>query len=170
MILYATMTGTDMAIYRLRETYAQIEQRFQVRPLTLARDYAPVGAAIEIISGYWGRGYVCQVEALIHTLREADWTFRESIRYSRPGCEVIGGTSGSPVLLASSRTVVAVNNTGNESGRRCTMNNPCEVDADGNVTYQRGYSYAQQTSWIYGCRDEEGNLDLERPGCQLPHP
>ena len=91
----------------------------------------------------------------------------DSVRYSRPGCETIGGTSGSPVVLAGTRTVVAVNNTGNDDGDRCTMNNPCEIDEHGQVTAEQGYSYAQQTSWIYTCLDSTGNLNLNQAGCKL---
>jgi hypothetical protein len=74
------------------------------------------------------------------------------------------------VLGKGSRTVVAVNNTINESGRKCEVNNPCEVDKAGNVTYQKGRGYAQQTYWIYSCRNSEGQLDLTTAGCLLPKP
>lgn len=167
-LLYATMTKTDMALYVLDKTHAQIAAEFRAQALTLARDYARVNDAIEIVSGYWRRGYTCAVEKIVYSLKESDWLMKDSLRYSRPGCETIGGTSGSPVILAGTRTVVGVNNTGNDSGRRCTMNNPCEIDENGNVFYQEGYSYGQQTSWIYSCLNDQGDLDLNRDGCQLP--
>ena len=72
------------------------------------------------------------------------------------------------MLANGTRTVIAVNNTGNESGRKCEVNNPCEVNKDGTVVYQKGYSYAQQTYWLYSCRDEQGRIDLDASGCQLP--
>jgi hypothetical protein len=50
------------------------------------------------------------------------------------------------------------------------VNNPCEVDKDGNVTYQKGIGYAQQTYWIYSCRNAAGKIDLTTPGCLLPKP
>ena len=111
------MTDTDMAIYQLRESFQTIQDQYDVTPLTLSRDYAEVGDPIEIISGYWKRGYSCEIEAFVHRLKEADWIFKESMRYSQPGCNVIGGTSGSPVVLAGTKTIIGVNNTGNESGR-----------------------------------------------------
>jgi len=169
-LLYATMTKTDLALYRLRDTYQDIRGRFKTEALTLAREYPEVGMPIEIISGYWKRGYSCDVEAYVSTLKEGNWLFEDSIRYSRPGCEVIGGTSGSPVIEAGTRTVVAVNNTINEKGSRCAVNNPCEIDENGEITYQKGFGYAQQTSWVYSCRNLLNGLDLNLDGCLLPKP
>ncbi len=169
-LVYATMTRTDMAVYRLKQTFAQIRSQFNVDPLTVARHYVNIGTGIEVISGYWKRGYACQSEAIVYQLREGNWTFNESVRYSRPGCDVIGGTSGSPVIAAGTRTVVAVNNTINESGKKCLVNNPCEVDEVGAITYEKGIGYSQQISWLYTCRNDAGVLDLAVDGCLLPKP
>ncbi len=167
-LLYATMTKTDMAIYQLRQTFRQIKDSYDVDALTLSREYPVIGSDIEVISGYWRRGYSCSVEEIVFNLKESDWLFEDSIRYSRPGCNVIGGTSGSPAIDAENRMVVGVNNTINESGRRCALNNPCEIDENGNVFYERGIGYAQQTSWVYSCRAIDGSLDVNVPGCLLP--
>ncbi|MBX3020041.1 MAG: trypsin-like peptidase domain-containing protein [Bdellovibrionales bacterium] len=168
-LLYATMTGTDMALYRVQETYEQIRSRFQVRPFSLSSQRPTLGTAIEVISGYWERGYRCHIEFFPYSLQEAGYRQVDSIRYSRPGCEVIGGTSGSPIIAAGTRTVIGVNNTGNEDGRRCTMNNPCEIDEDGNVSFTQGYSYGQQTFWVYSCLNAAREIDLTQTGCLLPH-
>ncbi len=64
--------------------------------------------------------------------------------------------------------MVAANNTGNEDGEKCTMNNPCEVDEEGNVTVEKGAAYAQQTSWFYTCLADDNSLDLAKEGCLLP--
>ncbi len=166
-LLYATMTKTDMSLYQLRETYADIRSKFNIEALTLSREAPELGTEIEVISGYWKRGYSCAVEAVAPVLKEGKWSFEDSIRYTST-CDVIGGTSGSPVLATGTRTVVAVNNTGNTSGRKCEVNNPCEVNEDGTIVYQKGYSYAQQTVWIYSCRNEQGVIDVQVPGCLLP--
>ncbi len=169
-LIYATMTRTDIALYQVKETYADIRTKFSVEALTLSSQQLPVGGAIEVISGYWKRGYSCAIEAMVPSLQEGDWFFEGSLRYSRPGCAVIGGTSGSPVLEAGTRKVVAINNTINESGKRCEVNNPCEVLADGGVLFEKGYGYAQETVWVYGCRNAAGVFDLNVEGCQLPKP
>ena len=168
-ILYSTMTNTDMTIYQLTLTYADIQSRMGVRALVLASTHPETQTDIEVISGYWSRGYSCQVEAFVPQLKEDRWTCKDSIRYSRPGCEVIGGTSGSPIIDARTRQVIGVNNTGNEDGEQCTMNNPCEVATDGQVSATKGFSYGQQTYWVYSCLNTLNELDLNKSGCLLPH-
>lgn len=168
MIIYSTMTGTDMALYKLRETYVQIMQQYRIRPLTMQSIRPSAGTPIEVISGYWNRGYRCAIEAFVNELREGGYSMKDSIRYSRPGCDVIGGTSGSPIIAKGTRTVIGVNNTGNESGGRCTMNNPCEVDERGGVTAVRGYAYGQETYWVYSCLNAQNEVDMTVPGCLLP--
>ncbi|MFM6930276.1 MAG: trypsin-like peptidase domain-containing protein [Bdellovibrio sp.] len=167
-LVYGTMTNTDVALYRVSETYAQIFQKFQTRPLMMDSQKPNIGENIEVISGYWKRGYSCNIDAYIPELREDKWTFRDSIRYTANGCNTIGGTSGSPITRAGTKTVIGINNTGNESGRKCTMNNPCEVDENGNITVNRGASYGQQTYNIYTCLTATNDIDLKKDGCTLP--
>ncbi len=169
-ILYATMTKTDVTLYLLKETYREIETKFGTHALTLADRYPSVGEGIDVVSGYWRRGYTCRVDGIVNELREAGWTMFDSIRYSRPGCETIGGTSGSPILSVDTKEIVGINNTGNENGQKCTMNNPCEVDSRGTVTYEKGLSYGQETSWFYSCLNADRKIDLNLPGCKLAKP
>lgn len=166
---YATMTMSDMAIYRLNETYAQIQSEYNIRPLILSPRHTIEGTAMDVISGYWKKGYSCYVEKFIHMLKEDAWTWKDSIRYSRPGCETIHGTSGSPVIDSNTRMIIGINNTGNDDGQKCTMNNPCEVDEHGNIVYEMGVSYGQQTYWLYSCLNEKNQIDLSVEGCVLPH-
>jgi len=169
-ILFGTMTKTDMIVYEVNETYASIKSRLNVDALTLAKQGPADGAGMAVVSGYWKRIYTCSVQDTIPQLREGDWTWQNSIKYQQPGCETIGGTSGSPVVSTSTGEVIGVNNTGNEDGERCTVNNPCEVDADGNVTVEQGAAYGQQTWWLYTCLTASRAIDLNKPGCELPKP
>ncbi|MGW6281909.1 S1 family peptidase [Kribbella sp. NPDC055071] len=169
-VLYSTMTKTDITLYRLTETYAAIASRLNVTPLTLAKAGPADGAGMAVVSGYWKRIYTCSVQATIPELREAGWVMKSSIKYRQPGCETIGGTSGSPVVSTSTGEVIGVNNTGNEDGERCTLNNPCEVDANGNITVDQGAAYGQQTWWLYTCLTATRTLDLNKAGCQLAKP
>lgn len=168
-VMYASMTKTDVTLYKLSETYAQILSQFKIHPLTLSSQHPSVGQPIEVKSGYWKRGYSCAIETFVNRLKEDGWESQDSIRYSRPGCEVIGGTSGSPIILTGTHTVIGINNTINENGAECTLNNPCEVDAAGKVIYHQGYGYAQQTYWIYSCLNANKEIDLATPGCMLFH-
>ncbi|MGV9450821.1 S1 family peptidase [Streptomyces sp. NPDC003635] len=168
-IAYATMTDTDAAIYQLTRTYGQIRASYGINALTLDDTHPVAGTAISVVSGYWKRIYNCSIDGFVHRLKEGGWTWKDSVRYTS-ACQTIGGTSGSPVLDQATGKVVAVNNTGNEDGQSCTVNNPCEVDASGNVTVRQGINYAQQTYQIPACFGIDNKLDLGAAGCVLPKP
>lgn len=168
-IAYGTMTDTDVALYQLTTTYAQIKSTYGINALVL-NDTRPVaGTAIKVVSGFWKRIYSCNVDGFAYRLKEGAWTWKDSLRYTS-ACDTIGGTSGSPVVDNATGKVVAVNNTGNEDGERCTENNPCEVDTSGNVTVRQGINYAQETYQIPACFGLDNKLDLSRSGCVLPRP
>ncbi len=167
--IYSTMTGTDITLYKLQETYQDIETKFSAHPYMLSSKHPAPQTPIQVISGYWRRGYTCSIEAFVFQLHEAGWIQKDSIRYSRPGCEVIGGTSGSPIIEANTRNMIGINNTINENGEKCTMDNPCEVDANGKTTATQGVGYGQETYLIYGCLNALNQFDLATPGCGLFH-
>ncbi|MFB6821267.1 serine protease [Streptomyces virginiae] len=168
-VAYATMTDTDISIYQLTRTYAQIQSQYGIGALTLDGARPTQGSAIKVVSGYWKRIYGCNVDGFAYRLKEGDWTWKDSVRYTS-ACNTIGGTSGSPVVDTATGKVVAVNNTGNEDGARCTVNNPCEVDQNGTVTVRQGINYAQQTYIVVPCIAPGNKIDLNRPGCTLPKP
>ncbi|GAA2415324.1 serine protease [Streptomyces pulveraceus] len=168
-IAYGTMTDTDISVYQLTSTYAQIESKYGIKALELNTAHPVQGTAITVVSGYWKRTYACNVDGFVYRLKEGDWTWKDSVRYTS-ACQTIGGTSGSPVIDNATGKVVAVNNTGNEDGQRCTDNNPCEVDESGNVTVREGINYAQETYGIVPCIGTGNVFDLNRAGCVLPKP
>ncbi|MFF4580550.1 serine protease [Streptomyces sp. NPDC001389] len=168
-IAYGTMTDTDVSLYQLTKTYAQIQSQYGIAALTLNDTHPVQGSSIKVVSGYWKRTYSCSVDGFAYRLKEGAWTWKDSVRYTS-SCNTIGGTSGSPVIDTTTGKVVAVNNTGNEDGERCTDNNPCEVDQAGNVTVRQGINYAQETYILVPCIGPGSQIDLNRPGCTLPKP
>ncbi|EDY58340.2 MULTISPECIES: serine protease [Streptomyces] len=168
-LAYGTMTDTDVSIYQLTSTYASIKNSYGISALTVQDTHPTAGTAITVASGYWKRLYSCNIDGFAYRLKEGDWTWKDSVRYTS-ACQTIGGTSGSPVIDQSTGKVVAVNNTGNEDGERCTENNPCEVDANGNVTVREGINYAQEIYNIPACFTTGNQLNLNASGCTLPRP
>ncbi|MET7829981.1 serine protease [Streptomyces sp. NBC_01281] len=168
-VAYSTMTDTDITIYQLTSTYATIRNSYGISALTVQNTHPTAGTAITVASGYWKKLYNCNVDGFVYRLKEGDWTWKDSVRYTS-ACNTIGGTSGSPVVDQATGKVVAVNNTGNEDGQRCTVNNPCEVDASGNVTVRQGINYAEETYQIPACFTTGNKLNLAASGCVLPKP
>jgi V8-like Glu-specific endopeptidase len=168
-VVYSTMTDTDVTIYRLTTTYAQIKSAYGISPLTVNDAHPTAGTAIKVVSGYWKRTYSCSIDGFVYRLKEGDWTWKDSVRYTS-SCNTIGGTSGSPVIDTATGKVVAVNNTGNEDGETCTVNNPCEVDENGDVTIHQGINYAEETYQIPACFTTGNKLNLGAAGCTLPKP
>ncbi|MEU8887961.1 serine protease [Streptomyces sp. NPDC048442] len=168
-LAYATMTDTDISLYQLTSTYAQIKKQYGIKALELNTEHPRQGRAITVVSGYWKKTYGCKVDGFAYRLKEADWTWKDSLRYTAD-CQTIGGTSGSPVIDNRTGKVLAINNTGNNDGERCTLDNPCEVDRHGKVTVRHYINYAQQTYGIARCISWNSRVDLDRRGCRLPRP
>ena len=95
--------------------------------------------------------------------------FTDSIRFT-DGCETKGGTSGSPIVSRGTRSVIAVNNTINENGPACALNNPCEISEDGKIQSLKSKKYGQQTYIVSSCLRPDFNIDLDLEGCLLPKP
>ncbi|WP_323182114.1 putative Ig domain-containing protein [Kitasatospora purpeofusca] len=167
-VLYATMTGTDVALYQLTDTFGSITSKFGATALTINDTHPVDGSAMYIPSSYWKQTWNCSVNGFTD-LREDAWSWRDSIRYSA-GCNTTHGTSGSPIVDAATRKVVGINNTGNDDGQMCTLNNPCEVAADGTTTVHQGQSYGQETYWFTTCLGNGRVIDLNVSGCLLTKP
>jgi len=171
-ILYAAMTRTDMALVELSTTYEEIKEQFGIEPLVISEDAPVVGDPIHILSGYWKRGFSCEIENIVFHLTEGNkWNFYDSIGYSK-ACVVYGGTSGSPVVSQTTNEVIGVNNSGNQ-GDGCSRNT-CEIDEDGTVLEVKNKGYAQNTFWIYNCLDESSpetvKWNFDNEDCKLLGP
>jgi len=170
LLILGTMTGTDIGLYRLQQTYDEIARRYGVYGLTLSSQHPLKGAHIAIVAALWHSIYECDIDGFVPQLLEDQYTMRDSIRYTADGCDLVPGTSGSPIIDVASGKVVGVHNTKNEKGRKCTLDNPYEIDESGNVSVLKGRSYGQETYWIYGCLNSDNQLDLSKPGCELASP
>jgi hypothetical protein len=137
-LLLATMTGTDLAVYELTESYQELAQK-GIGPFVVS---TPVlGDEVEVISAHKNNTHTCQIEAISNT-REGGYDFTDSLRLSRD-CKQGNGTSGSPVVRAGTREVIGIANSFNKNGKKCTNNNPCEVSGE-TVTVHFGARYAQR--------------------------
>jgi len=164
-LVYATMTGTDIALYRLDKTYAQLRAE-GAKMFRLSSH--PVSAGDPLTLAFTSHRMSCTAEAVVPHLREGGYQQDDSIRYATSeGCEPQHGSSGSALLAPDGTTVVGIHNTHNVAGEQCTDDNPCEVGPDGEVTSVQGRGYGQQVHLIVDCLDRGSKLDLSRQGCAL---
>jgi hypothetical protein len=164
-LVYATMTGTDIALYRLDKTYGQLKaDGAKVFRLTST----PVRAGAPLSMAYTGGRLSCRAEAVVPHLREGGYQQDHSIRYATSDeCVPQHGMSGSALLTPNGTTIAAIHNTHNDAGGPCTDDNPCEVGPDGAVTSVEGRGYGQQVYMLTACLTEGTKLDLSRRGCTL---
>lgn len=166
---YATMYRTDLAIYELRESYADLAAG-GVTPLALAARGPSRGDSIRIPSGYWGEQRSCVTTGTVHRLHEREWDWWRSIRLpARDGCAIRGGYSGAPIIDQTTGAVVGVTNTAYIGGRRC-IDSACEENKRGVVRMVRHMNYGQQTSWITTCIGADRRFDVDVQGCRLAKP
>ncbi len=168
-LIYATMTGTDIALYRTRETYAEIKARTNIEPLVIAKN--PVlqpGKDLLLLSAQREDVQTCTFDRRIGEVREEWAVWKNVLRLT--GCAAEHGFSGSPVVLKGTKIVVGVQNTAYRGGAAaCTFDNPCEVE--GTIrTANPGDVYAQDLTAIYTCLDTDGEIDPSVHGCQLTQP
>lgn len=166
---YASMFRTDLAVYELRETYADLADG-GVTPLVLATSGPSRGDRIRIPSGYWGEQRACTTTGTVYRVHEREWDWWRSIRLpARDGCRIRGGYSGSPIVSRDTGEVVGIANTGYVGGRRC-VDSACEENKRGVVRMVRDMNYGQQTAWLNTCVGADRRFDLAVAGCRLAEP
>lgn len=168
-VLYGTMDLTDVALFQMDQTFADIKDKTGVEPLLIANRKPQSGDPITIPSAHWKRTFQCPVMKEVHTLKEDAWVWTEAIRFM-DDCGTGHGTSGSPMVDERTGEIIGISNTGSDNGEECTMNNPCEVDENGEVFYEKGTNYGTQTQWFYTCLTDSGQIDLAKDGCKLAKP
>jgi secreted trypsin-like serine protease len=163
-LIYATMTGTDVALYAMDKTYDNLRSE-GVKILTLTENIPDAGTHFTLQGG---PTFACTVDAIIPRLEEAGYETRESIRYGdSPDCAPYAGLSGAPLIANDGHTVIGVHNTHSESGERCTEDNPCEVAQNGQRTAVEGRAYGQQVAGLSACLAPGSRVRLSAPECTL---
>lgn len=164
-ILYGIMQPHDLALVELDSTYAELEAQ-GIKARGIQPVPAKVGDQVILASGLFKSVQECNVEGIIHRIREDKWTNHDSYKYRK--CISIHGTSGSPLINSATGLVVGVNYTHNDDGEECTFNNPCEIDEHGNIKVDQGASYGDQIHKILTCVDRSGKFDSTLSRCDLP--
>ena len=171
-IVYGTLTGSDILLLRLTETYDQIEARTGVRPFLISDDVSiRSGTPVRSPSSLFQDDRECAVEETVEKLREHRWIWGPVMRLSLT-CDLPHGQSGGPVLRLDSNELIGVMGTASDDNAApCELNNPCLVKADGTFSPAvKDQGYAHFVHQLYTCLDDARSVDLDTPGCMLPKP
>lgn len=169
-VLYATMTGSDLALIELEETYRELEIRgARVYELSDSAADSKEETPVQLVAGFQKEKQLCKISHVVIKLMEDEWTYEDAIALADP-CPVEGGWFGAPLLDPTTLKIVAILNSTNVKGGLCTIDNPCEVLPGGERLAFRGRAYAQKTIDILGCVDLNGALSFDQPGCKLLKP
>ena len=167
-VLYATRTRTDLALIELKSTYGELIKK-GAKVYEVADDDAKPGTDIQLVSGFSKEKNLCAISHVVPKLVEDVWTTTSAYAMKDP-CPIAGGWSGTPMIDPTTLKIVGILNSTNVGGALCTLDNPCEVDDQGNRLAFAGRTYGQRTSMLIECFTEDGMLDLSRPRCGLVKP
>lgn len=167
-IVYATMTNTDLAILRTDLSYQNLQDKLRLAPRKISNQLPEKNDAVSVTSGHLEQHYRCQVDDIINAVREDQWQWHPAVRLKpSEACQIKPGASGAPVMNNEGK-IVALINTGNQEGQSCTLNNPCEIDASGQISVNKGAVYAVDTRMLNACFPN-GKLNLSEE-CPLTKP
>lgn len=176
-LAYSTMKGTDIAVLELAATQAELASR-GVRALELESGEPAAGEAIEVVGApssffepreWFLRRATCTLGGRADLI-EFTWHFWDT---RRNDCEdIVGGMSGSPVILARTGHVSGVVNTTTHLAFArggdfdCYAGRPCELGAGGQRVEEET-SYSISLAGLMECFRPSGEFDLLRPACPL---
>lgn len=165
-LVYATMTGTDIALYRLDKTYAQLGAA-HATVFTVSTKPMSAKENLAVLTGAYRES--CTLAAVVPHLREGGYQLDDAVRTTdSDNCTLGPGMSGSAMVARDGSTIVGVHNTSNQgNGTACSDGNPCEVGSDGTVTSVPNSAYGEQIDLVPGCFGQGSVLDLTKPGCTL---
>ncbi|WP_375771225.1 hypothetical protein NR798_10095 [Archangium gephyra] len=169
-ILFASMTGTDLAVLELEATYKQLTDKGYVIHSVAQAAPAP-GMIIEFNSYNRNVNSSCEVEKMIPLIKEGPWTWKNFARMKTgDSCRCQHGQSGTAGIEKRSKTIYALLQTMYEGGRPCTLNNPCEVAPKTGATTTGALlqAYAVPTLPLYDCYDKaKARFDFNLGSCKL---
>jgi hypothetical protein len=171
-ILYATMTGTDIALIELNATYRELEAK-GARTYEISDRDARTGSSVMLVSGAERQKRLCAVSHVVDRLVEDRWTYSHVLAM-KDLCAIDPAWSGTPLVdpngFPDRPMIVGIVSSRNRDGGLCTLDNPCEVDSDGERLAFRDRAYAQSVAGISDCVTKAGEISLSKRGCRLQKP
>ena len=173
-IAYVTMKGRDLAVLELGVPFAEVVRWGYVPrslSLTVPVHNEPVVVVGAPLTGVAATSFLrlasCRLESKAPVVMEYVWHWFDMDRHRC--ADVVGGSSGSPVISTQTDRVVGLVNTtttGAVPFTECVLNHPCEPVAGGAVG-QMSTSYMTPLAGVGNCFDESGVFDLTSDACPL---
>ena len=169
-ILFASMTGTDLAVIELEASLRELVDRGYV-VYSLAPEMPKPGLTLEFDSYNRDVHSICEVDAIVPIVKEGSWTWENSVRMrAGPACQYQHGQSGTAGVEMRSKLIYAIAQTGYQGGPPCSLNNPCEVHPGtrATTTAQIDQGYAMPTAALLRCYDQaRRRFDFDLGTCTL---
>ena len=173
ILRYGSMHGTDIAIVELAGVSLGDLKKQGITAYKLAKNLPTKGSKIETI-GIPGafvsevvlRHSICHMGGEVN-VKEGPFEFEESYELK---CNVLPGSSGSPVFNFKTKEIISLINTtvndGTENQEPCTLNRPCERK-NGEITVDPLTNYMQPTTFLHSCFTAQGVFDRTLENCKL---
>jgi hypothetical protein len=170
-IVFATLTGSDLAVIEINATYRDLRS-LGYRIFDIAKSLPANGTKLLLHSYFLDYHGVCTVDHLVPALVEGPYEWNNVIRMKlSDGCRVYPGVSGSPGIIEGSNTIYAIANTEFTGlGKDCGIMDPCEKDMATGTLKQGAVqqSYAIPTAPLNGCYDgASARFNFTLRGCML---
>ena len=170
-IVFATLTGSDLAIVQINTTYAEL-RRLGYRIFTIAQSLPPNGTTLYFLSYTVKHEGICAVAKTVAALVEGPFESNNVLKLTLDKrCGVPPGVSGTAGLQSGSDQIYAAANTEYTGpDKNCDIMNPCERDADtGALIFGvPGQAYAIPTSPLHACYDAaSAQFNFKLAGCAL---
>lgn len=175
-LTFVTESGTDMALYRLRESLTELRAQ-GIRPLRLSSRPSVNGARVALIGA--PLYYVLAEQKSLHisyctllgtvALKNGTYSAPESVAHQ---CSSLPGLSGGPLVDLQTREVVLLNSHGSDDASAweapCSYESrPCEVRPGRAPVVNPAMNYGQRVDRIAGCFDAWGAFNRTLKNCGL---
>lgn len=169
-VVYATMKQYDLAVLQLDATYGDMAIK-GILPMKLQRSPSPQKQPIELahipIDGVdmehrYIRHSACNITDKTSALYEGIFPWLWEPAYSMDCTGVVGGSSGSPVVLNEQANIIGIVNTTVTPGYNgCGLGRPCEIVGN-HSSIREGASYFIPVNRIIDALTSDGILDTTK--------
>lgn len=166
-LIFATMTGTDISLFELNDSYDDLKEKYEIKPLIVSPKELAPKEAVQIQTGYYNRNFNCAFVRKVN-LREGPFHTNGALELTLE-CDIYPGVSGSPIVLRKSKMITGLANTHTSGeGEVCGFNNPCIILGSQVIEPNAGTSFGVSLVGLNSCYNSQiQQFDFARKSCRL---